>query len=314
MGVTITDPALAIAFKPAVIIVGLILAAQAIFHALKWKTQSERIMNLWKRLMVVVPLITIIFAAIEFGPMAWAPVVGFFVLASHREYFIATEHPDRAMYGVGAVVLLGLVLAATFEGEHLSGGPAGSVWLGAALAAGMMVTWFVPIAQDRADGVVQDLGRAMIGFFLAWCFMHGAFLMHLGPNGSGAVLFTFFITAVSDAGGLVFGMAFGKHPMRPTLSPKKTWQGFAGGLLCALAAAWYGRGMMVGLSDVEVLCLALLLGIVGVMGDLALSSIKRDLGIKDFSNALPGHGGFLDRVDSFLLAAPVCYWILLILG
>ena len=122
---------------------------------------------------------------------------------------------------------------------------------------------------------------------------------------------TFFLVVVaSDVGGYVAGVLFGKHPMAPTISPKKSWEGFAGSTLACIGA---GIASVVWLLDGDWWAGAIV-GAVAVLtatvGDLGESMIKRDLGIKDMSNLLPGHGGVMDRLDSLLATAPVV-WLLL---
>jgi phosphatidate cytidylyltransferase len=122
---------------------------------------------------------------------------------------------------------------------------------------------------------------------------------------------TFFVVVVaSDVGGYVAGVLFGKHPMAPTISPKKSWEGFTGSALACIGA---GIAAVVFLLDGEWWAGAIV-GAVAVLtatvGDLGESMIKRDLGIKDMSNLLPGHGGLMDRLDSLLATAPVV-WLLL---
>jgi phosphatidate cytidylyltransferase len=137
-----------------------------------------------------------------------------------------------------------------------------------------------------------------------------AVLMTVAPDGLGRVL-TFMLPVVaSDIGGYAAGVVAGRHPMAPTISPKKSWEGFAGsqvfgmiaGVLCVtllLGGPWWA-GVIVGS----------LLVVSGVLGDLVESMIKRDLGIKDMGNLLPGHGGLMDRLDSLLPTAVVA-WLLL---
>jgi phosphatidate cytidylyltransferase len=103
---------------------------------------------------------------------------------------------------------------------------------------------------------------------------------------------------------------FGKHPMAPTVSPKKSWEGMGGSLLaCALG----GVGFMVFAFDGQWwqgVLFGLAIAVAATLGDLAESMIKRDLGIKDMGSLLPGHGGLMDRLDSLLAAAPVAYLLL----
>jgi phosphatidate cytidylyltransferase len=118
------------------------------------------------------------------------------------------------------------------------------------------------------------------------------------------------VTIASDIGGYAVGVLFGKHPMAPVISPKKSWEGFAGSAVSCLVAGW---ATVVYLLDGD-WWVGLLLGAIAVvmatLGDLCESVIKRDLGIKDMSSIVPGHGGLMDRLDS-LLATAAPAWLLL---
>jgi phosphatidate cytidylyltransferase len=112
---------------------------------------------------------------------------------------------------------------------------------------------------------------------------------------------------LSDTGGFVAGVFFGKHPMAPTVSPKKSWEGLAG----SMVAAGVGASLLLFFLFDATLWQGAVFGLcvagVSVLGDLAESLIKRDLGVKDMSNLLPGHGGIMDRLDSILFAAPTAF-------
>ena len=117
---------------------------------------------------------------------------------------------------------------------------------------------------------------------------------------------------MSDLGGYVFGVLWGKHPMAPKISPKKSWEGFAGSVTFGVLA---GVGMTIFALDAQFwigIILGLVLVAAGTCGDLVESLIKRDVGIKDMSSFVPGHGGVMDRLDSLLLAAPPA-WLLMTL-
>jgi len=118
------------------------------------------------------------------------------------------------------------------------------------------------------------------------------------------------VTKGGDIGAYFTGRFLGRHPMTPTLSPKKTWEGFAGGVVTSIGAAVgvsFVRADLFG-SIVEAVLFGVVLGVTGVLGDLAESLIKRDCGVKDASQVVPGFGGILDVVDSVLFAAPVAFW------
>ena len=118
------------------------------------------------------------------------------------------------------------------------------------------------------------------------------------------------VTAASDIGGFVAGVLFGRHPMAPIISPKKSWEGFAGSAVFCVAV---GVAMIVWVLDSDWwigVCLGLIAVVMATLGDLCESVIKRDLGIKDMSQVIPGHGGLMDGLDS-LLATIAPIWLLL---
>jgi phosphatidate cytidylyltransferase len=118
------------------------------------------------------------------------------------------------------------------------------------------------------------------------------------------------VTAASDIGGFVAGVVLGRHPMAPVISPKKSWEGFAGSAVSCVAV---GVAMIVWVLDADWwigVCLGLIAVVMATLGDLCESVIKRDLGLKDMSQVIPGHGGLMDRLDS-LLATIAPIWLLL---
>ena len=138
-------------------------------------------------------------------------------------------------------------------------------------------------------------------------FLAGFAVMLLAQHqGVGKIVALIALPALSDTGGWLAGITFGKHPMAPKISPKKTWEGFVGSVIATTlgtgAALWVLGGT---LWSTPLLALAVVIS--ATLGDLGESLIKRDLGLKDMSNLLPGHGGLLDRIDSILTTAPVLY-------
>ncbi|GIJ07179.1 phosphatidate cytidylyltransferase [Micromonospora andamanensis] len=186
-----------------------------------------------------------------------------------------------------------------------------------ALLLGLLVTVAGTLVWRLGDGTA-NLRRDMTAVTLISVYVPflGGFAALLASSpGDGAlrVLVTLVAVVLSDTGGYAAGANFGKRPMAPTISPKKSWEGFAGSvgaaalgsavLLWALfdVAPWWGAVFGVAVSGAAVL------------GDLAESMIKRDLGVKDMSNLLPGHGGLMDRLDSVLFAVPTAYLLLVVL-
>ncbi|MFZ4781881.1 MAG: phosphatidate cytidylyltransferase [Armatimonadaceae bacterium] len=132
------------------------------------------------------------------------------------------------------------------------------------------------------------------------------------PYGAWVVLYVMAMTWTTDAGAYFVGRRFGKHKLAPSLSPNKTIEGSIGGIFFAvlMGLAW---GRWINIPIVHCVVLGILCGVLGQIGDLCESAMKRDVGIKDFGGIMPGHGGVLDRFDSLLFTAPVCYYYLVAL-
>ncbi|GAA1032639.1 phosphatidate cytidylyltransferase [Amycolatopsis albidoflavus] len=167
--------------------------------------------------------------------------------------------------------------------------------------------WRLP---GGAKGYVRDVGASV--FAAAYLPLFGAFAAMLVPphDGVGRVL-TFLIGVVaSDTGGYIAGVLGGKHPMAPTISPKKSWEGFAGSMIAGIAAGVLTISLMLDGHAWQGVIFGAAIVLTATLGDLVESLIKRDLGIKDMGTLLPGHGGIMDRLDS-LLPSAVVSWLLL---
>lgn len=166
---------------------------------------------------------------------------------------------------------------------------------------------------EGVEGAARDVAAGV--FAIAYVpFLAGfAMLMLRAEDGPVRVVVFILVTVASDIGGYVVGVLAGRHPMAPSVSPKKSWEGSAGSaLFCigfgVLAVGWlldgpWWAGAVIGAATVST----------ATVGDLAESLLKRDLGIKDMGSVLPGHGGIMDRLDSLLLTAPVVYLLLAVL-
>jgi phosphatidate cytidylyltransferase len=176
-----------------------------------------------------------------------------------------------------------------------------------ALTVVVLLAWRL---RGGATGYVRDLTAAV--FALAYLPFLAVFvpLMLARPDGSRRTLIFVALAVCSDVGGYFAGILFGKHPMAPGISPKKTWEGLGGSVLLGVTA---GAILLVTLLHGHV-WQGVILGAAAVaaatLGDLAESMIKRDLDIKDMGSVLPGHGGVMERIDSLLIVAPVA-WLLL---
>ena len=213
----------------------------------------------------------------------------------------------------GAFARMGITLTVT----PLYVGAIGMVtcawWLGSeGMLFALYITVFVCAAwrlldhrqESRMSDVVSSTFAAVYVPFLA-----SFVVLMLAAWHSPWVFVVFELMVIAnDTGGWAAGVMFGKHPMAPALSPKKSWEGFAGSAVTAMAVGSVGLWLL-GASWWWGLIAGIAIAFVGTMGDLTESLIKRESGLKDMSQILPGHGGVLDRVDALLMSAPVAYFI-----
>ncbi len=177
-----------------------------------------------------------------------------------------------------------------------------------------LVTALLWRLRGGASHYVRDVTATVFAAaYVPLCCAFAALMTVTEPDGLGRVL-TFMIPVVaSDIGGYAAGVIAGRHPMAPTISPKKSWEGFAGSQVAGVAAGAVCVVFLLGGQWWEGAILGALLVGSAVFGDLVESMIKRDLGIKDMGNLLPGHGGLMDRLDSMLPTAVVAWLVLSVL-
>jgi phosphatidate cytidylyltransferase len=194
---------------------------------------------------------------------------------------------------------------------------------GLALSLGVALTLaYELLPRDRSTSLVSwaftFTGAAYIGWLLsAFILLHqldtplrGGPLEALGiPPGAAWVMLVLAITWIQDSAAYFVGRSVGRHQMAPLLSPKKSWEGFAGGLLASLITALVAVPILgLPISYLAAALIGIAAGIAGPIGDLGESLIKRQVGVKDSGDLIPGHGGILDRIDSLLFTAPVVYY------
>ena len=185
---------------------------------------------------------------------------------------------------------------------------------GQALALTLGLTCVGILLWRVADGVADAMRDIAGGMFVALypSFLAGfaALLLAAPDDGAKRVFVFILVTVLSDIGGYLFGVLWGRHPMAPSVSPKKSWEGFTGSVLACMVGASLAIPLALGGPWWSGLILGALVAVGATVGDLTESTIKRDLGIKDMSAILPGHGGVMDRLDSLLITAPLT-WALL---
>jgi len=201
---------------------------------------------------------------------------------------------------VGSISMLGAA--------YVGGGQALTVCFGLTCVA--ILVWRV---ADGVVGAAPDIAGGML--VAAYPSLLAAFSsLLLAPQDGNWRLFTYVaVTVASDIGGYAVGVLAGRHPLAPTISPKKSWEGFAGSvLMCMAVGVACAHFALEGRWWVGVI-LGAVTAVAATVGDLVESTLKRDLGIKDMSNILPGHGGMMDRLDSLVMTAPVVWAVLAIL-
>ncbi len=217
----------------------------------------------------------------------------------------------RAIASRGMVVpLVPLLLGAVgmLVSAYLRGGEALVVTFGLTIVG--LLVWRV---ADGLAGAARDLSAsALVVFYPVFLGGFASMMLAAPDDGRQRIVVFILVTVFSDIGGYAVGVLFGKHPMAPSLSPKKSWEGFAGSVASCAAVGAVSLPLLLGGQWWQGALLGVAAASGATLGDLIESSIKRDLGIKDMGALLPGHGGLMDRLDSLVIVAPVA-WALLLL-
>jgi phosphatidate cytidylyltransferase len=188
----------------------------------------------------------------------------------------------------------------------------------------MVVLSAAALVRKPRGSLIDALGSTFIGLLLGPCALScvSQTVFHFGPEGKGLLMALWIVMTAkfTDMGALLTGVAIGKHKLAPTLSPKKTWEGvFGGTALCLISSALYAHFLSgylpIGFTPLVATMMALPIAAAAIMADLIESAFKRECGVKDSGNLLPGIGGVFDLTDSFMLTAPLGYYMaVLILG
>jgi phosphatidate cytidylyltransferase len=211
--------------------------------------------------------------------------------------------------GIAApVVPVGVGAVAMIVGAYLGGSQALVVAL--ALTVLGVIVWRL---TDGPGGYVKDMTAGVFTAVYVPFLAAFAVLMVVPADGEYRVTTFFLVTTFSDIGGYAAGVLFGRHPMAPAISPKKSWEGFAGSAVACMAVGAASVTLLLGEAWWKGLLLGAAILVAATLGDLGESMVKRDLGVKDMGTLLPGHGGVMDRIDSLLLSAPVAWLLLAVL-
>jgi phosphatidate cytidylyltransferase len=243
----------------------------------------------------------------HFGSVSSMVIISIVVLFAGAEGFAAFRtakyHP---------ATLLGLVAILSLLVETYNKGVAALPLVLVMLVAATFL-WFMARVEPAADPVA---GMSSTIFIVAWIGGFGSFgALLLNPtlfphrHGVAFLLAAVITTAAADVASLLVGSAFGRHPMAPSISPNKSWEGFLGGAVASILVAVIVVHFIHPWTISKALVLGIVVAVVAPLGDLSQSMIKRHLGLKDMSRLMPGHGGILDRVDGLLFVLPATYFV-----
>jgi len=249
-----------------------------------------------------------VIAILVFAPLGWVPVVAVAMAVATHE---VVKRLRTAGYSIPIVPLL--VGGQAMVWLTWPFGPAGALGAFGATVVVCMIWRLLSGGMTTAPvNYLRDVTTTI--FLAAWIPLFGAFgvLLVYPEDGRWRVLCLMLGVVFSDIGGYAAGVLFGKHPMVPAISPKKSWEGFAGSLIFGTAASVCAVTFLLEKPAWVGIPLGLMLVVTGTLGDLIESQVKRDLGIKDMGTLLPGHGGLMDRLDSVLPSA-VATWVVLTL-
>lgn len=309
-------------------VVGVLVLASVVtavlFRVLDRERHDELLVNLAQRVAAWWAMIALVVGALALGETAVVLVFLAVALLGLREFITISPTTRRDHRTLVWLFFIIPPLQFWFVWEH---------WYG-------MFSVFIPVyaflflpTRNALTGETRDFLRrsAVIQWSLMVCVYavshvpavlnlptameHGREFAEYAPAGSGGaegaklLLFLVIVVQGSDVLQYIWGKTLGRHPVAPTVSPNKTWEGFVGGVLSATAlgtALWW----VTPFAPWQAAALSLVSCLMGFAGGLVMSSIKRDRGIKDFGAILPGHGGIMDRVDSLVFAAPVFFHLI----
>lgn len=290
------------------VVVGVLVVAGVVLSLLKFALKKD-VASIWATYRSWLIMAPLLFGCIFAGRIPTIVFLTLLAAMGFKEFARATGlYRD---WWMTAAVYLGIIaVSATCilpQPNHLE---PGNGWYGLFIALpvyAVALIMLIPIVRNVVQGQLQAVSLSIVGFiYIGWMFGHLTFLAN-STDAYGYLLYIIFATEINDVAAFTFGKLFGKHKFRSNISPKKTWEGSLGALAVSMALPWLLRFSLPQFGPLQLILTGLIVGIGGQLGDLTISVIKRDIGIKDMGAGIPGHGGILDRVDSLIYVAPLFF-------
>jgi len=268
---------------------------------------GKNVSSVWRTYRGWLVMIPVVLGTILLGRTAFIVGVALLAIAGFKEFARATGvYEDWGLTGLAYVGIV-LLAGASYVTDPRLDYPG---WYGLFMSLPAYVVGailLVPIIRNRSKGQLQRVALSIVGFiYFGWMFSHLGFLAN-SQYAYGYVLYLLLAVEVNDIAAFTFGKIFGKHKLRENISPNKTIEGSVGAICVSLLlpfALWFSFPHF---EPAHLLITGLIVGVGGQLGDLVISYIKRDIGIKDMGAVIQGHGGILDRVDSMIFVAPIFF-------
>ncbi|MDR0415412.1 MAG: phosphatidate cytidylyltransferase [Prevotellaceae bacterium] len=261
--------------------------------------------NLLTRLLSGTIYVALVLGSLYLCPQAFACVMAFAMLVSmHELYGIAAKTGAKPQRAAG--LLCGVsVFAACYAGTFgLAGETCNHIFFYLPIPLAVFV-FFAELFR-KSSTPLANIACTLLGVaYVALPFSLTSFVYKVA--GANAMCSFFILLWANDTFAYLFGIAFGRHKMFPAISPKKSWEGYVGGILSVVVAAWALHRLFGDVELVHMVSFGVIISATGVLADLVESMLKRNAGVKDSGAIMPGHGGLLDRFDAALLSLPLVF-------
>ena len=274
---------------------------------------NEKLKNLIVRTLSGVVLAAVVLGGIVFSQWSFGVLLALLLIVGMLEFYtLAEKHGTRPQRFVGLIagmVLFGLNFAFVCDDIQILGSAHRTFGAGMAFLLLLLPVMFICELYRRGENPIANIATTLLGViyvampFSLMCYFPIIASEHWSPA---VMIFFIFIIWANDVFAYLVGMSIGRTKLCERLSPKKSWEGFFGGVIGAVSMGLVAARVLDG-SYAEWAFLALTASIAGVLGDLVESMFKRAAGVKDSGSLIPGHGGVLDRFDAMLLAAPFVF-------